>query len=53
MIEKINKLLEAIKDLIKSYPEDILMVELQRWEKRLYQYRELKKMQDEIKLVKD
>ena len=53
MIEKINAILNAIKELIKSHPEDPFVIELQKWVRRLHQYKEFKKIEQERELTSE
>jgi len=47
MIEKINKIIELMQELMDEFPEESIFLDLTRWKKRLIQYRRIKQIQKE------
>lgn len=50
-LKHIEYLLMFLRELIRKYPEDPLIMEFQKWEARLIQWIKAKQIQKEIKLV--
>jgi len=51
MIDKIRKMLDIIREIKEKYPDEPILLEMGRWERRLIEYLKIKEIQNEIQLV--
>lgn len=50
MIEKINKIIKSMEELENEFPEDLILLDINRWKKRLLQYKRDKEIQKELQM---
>lgn len=51
MIEKINNIIKLMEELENKFPEDLIVLDINRWKRRLIQYKRNKEIQKEMRLI--